>query len=208
MTATIGLVGVGRIGLMHARNLSNLDDVRLVLTDLDTDRARTTAADVGARFVPTVDALLSEGLDGLVVAVGTAAHPQLIRAGVAAGIPVFCEKPVAMTVADSLPLLDWIKANGGVVQIGHQRRFDAGYLEARRAFRAGELGWLHSIQAVTCDVQPPPLAFLATSGGLFRDVSVHDFDILRWVTGQEIVEVYARGSNHGDPGIAAVGALE
>ena len=125
-----------------------------------------------------------------------------------AGIPVFCEKPVAMNVADSLPVLDYIRANSGTVQIGHQRRFDAGYLEAKRAFEAGELGWIHSLRAVTCDMTPPPVEFLATSGGLFRDCSVHDFDILRWLTGREIVEVYAKGSNNGDPAIGAVGDVD
>ena len=96
----------------------------------------------------------------------------------------------------------------GVVQIGHQRRFDAGYLEARRAYQAGELGWIHSLRAVTCDMTPPPVEFLASSGGLFRDCSVHDFDILRWLTGREIVEVYAKGSNNGDPAIGEAGDVD
>ena len=95
-----------------------------------------------------------------------------------------------------------------MVQIGHQRRFDAGYLEARRAYQAGELGWIHSLRAVTCDMTPPPVEFLASSGGLFRDCSVHDFDILRWLTGREIVEVYAKGSNNGDPAIGEAGDVD
>jgi myo-inositol 2-dehydrogenase/D-chiro-inositol 1-dehydrogenase len=125
-----------------------------------------------------------------------------------AGLPVFCEKPVALSVPESLPVLDHIQSVGGKVMIGHQRRFDAGYLEAKRAFRAGELGWIHSLRAVTCDVRPPAVEFLASSGGLFRDCSVHDFDILRWLTGREIVEVYATGSNNGDPAIGAVGDVD
>ena len=200
---TLGLVGVGRIGVMHANNIAALNDVlnpkninvRLRLTDVAEEHARNVAAGLGAGYQPSVDALLASGIDGLVVATGTATHPELIRAGVDAGIPVFCEKPVALNVADALPVLDYIRDKNGVVQIGHQRRFDAGYLEARRAYQAGELGWIHSLRAVTCDMAPPPVEFLATSGGLFRDCSVHDFDILRWLTGREIVEVYARGSN-------------
>jgi myo-inositol 2-dehydrogenase/D-chiro-inositol 1-dehydrogenase len=105
-------------------------------------------------------------------------------------------------------VLDYIRGRQGVVQIGHQRRFDAGYLEARRAYQAGELGWIHSLRAVTCDMTPPPVEFLASSGGLFRDCSVHDFDILRWLTGREIVEVYAKGSNNGDPAIGAAGDVD
>ena len=212
----LGLVGVGRIGVMHANNIAALNgelnaqgiNVELRLTDVAEDHARKVAAGLGAKFLPSVEALIASGVDGLVVATGTGTHPELIRAGVDAGIPVFCEKPVAMNVADSLPVLEHIRANDGVVQIGHQRRFDAGYLEAKRAYQAGELGWIHSLRAVTCDMAPPPVEFLATSGGLFRDCSVHDFDILRWLTGREIVEVYAKGSNNGDPAIGEVGDVD
>jgi myo-inositol 2-dehydrogenase/D-chiro-inositol 1-dehydrogenase len=213
---TLGLVGVGRIGAMHADNISALNavrnaediNVRLRLTDVAEEHARAVAARVGAEFLPSVEALLASGLDGLVIATGTGTHPGLIKAGVDAGIPVFCEKPVALDVADALPVLEYVRERQGVVQIGHQRRFDPGYLEARRAYQAGELGWIHSLRAVTCDMAPPPVEFLAGSGGLFRDCSVHDFDILRWMTGREIVEVYAKGSNNGDPAIGAVGDVD
>jgi myo-inositol 2-dehydrogenase / D-chiro-inositol 1-dehydrogenase len=205
----IGLVGAGRIGVMHARNIAALPGVaKLSITDAFTGVAEKLAADVGGQQEESVGALLRAGIDGLVIAAGTVAHPELITAGVDAGIPVFCEKPVAPDVPGSLPVLNHVADKGGIVQIGHQRRFDAGYLEARRAYRAGELGWIHSMRAVTCDQAPPPIAFLATSGGLFRDCSVHDFDIIRWVTGREIVEVYARGSNNGDPEIGAIGDVD
>ncbi|MEO5314652.1 Gfo/Idh/MocA family oxidoreductase [Pseudarthrobacter sp. CC12] len=212
----LGLVGVGRIGVMHANNITALNGdlnsrgvrVSLRLTDVAEGHARGIADGLGAEFLPSVEALLASGVDGLVIATGTGTHPELIRAGVDAGIPVFCEKPVAINAAQALPLLDYIRSNNGVVQIGHQRRFDAGYLEAKRAYESGELGWIHTLRAVTCDMTPPPVEFLATSGGLFRDCSVHDFDILRWLTGREIVEVYATGSNNGDPAIGAVGDLD
>jgi myo-inositol 2-dehydrogenase/D-chiro-inositol 1-dehydrogenase len=201
---------------MHANNIAALNgelkaqgvNVALRLTDVAEEHARNVAAGLGAEFLPSVEALIASGVDGLVIATGTGTHPELIRAGVDAGIPVFCEKPVAMNVADSVPVLEHIRANDGVVQIGHQRRFDAGYLEAKRAYQAGELGWIHSLRAVTCDMTPPPVEFLATSGGLFRDCSVHDFDILRWLTGREIVEVYAKGSNNGNPAIGQVGDVD
>lgn len=213
---TLGLVGVGRIGVMHAHNILALNGimnpqgirVKLALTDVAADHARTIAAGLGTEFLPSVAELIASGVDGLVIATGTATHPELIKAGVDAGIPVFCEKPVGVNVAESLPVLEYISAKGGTVQIGHQRRFDAGYLEAKRAFDAGELGWIHSLRAVTGDMAPPPVEFLATSGGLFRDCSVHDFDILRWLTGREIVEVYARGSNNGDPAIGEVNDVD
>jgi myo-inositol 2-dehydrogenase/D-chiro-inositol 1-dehydrogenase len=213
---TLGLVGVGRIGVMHANNIAGLNaamnlrgvKVRLALTDVAADHARTVAASLGGTFQPSLEELLSSGIDGLVIATGTGTHPDLIRAGVDAGIPVFCEKPVAVSVSDALPVLEYIQARKGMVQIGHQRRFDAGYLAAKHAYAAGELGWIHSVRAVTCDMTPPPVEFLAGSGGLFRDCSVHDFDILRWLTGREIVEVFAKGSNNGDPEIGKVGDVD
>jgi myo-inositol 2-dehydrogenase/D-chiro-inositol 1-dehydrogenase len=213
---TLGLVGVGRIGVLHANTLAALNrelrpqgiSLRLALTDVATDRARAVAVALGAEFVPSVAELVGLGLDGLVIATGTGSHPELIRVGVDAGIAVFCEKPVALNVAESLPVLDYVRARHGQVQMGHQRRFDAGYLEAKRAYAAGELGWIHSLRAVTCDRKPPAVEFLASSGGLFRDCSVHDFDILHWLTGRPIVEVYAKGSNNGDPAIGAVGDVD
>ncbi|WP_337062893.1 Gfo/Idh/MocA family protein [Kineococcus sp. G2] len=210
----LGLAGVGRIGAMHAANIATTAGVaRLTLADVDAGRAGTVAASLTGgtaevRATDGVESLLRSGIDGLVIASGTAAHPELIRAGVDAGIPVLCEKPVAPDVASSLPVLEHVAARGGVVRIGHQRRHDAGYREAKRAFDAGELGWLHAVRAVTCDAAPPPVAFIATSGGLFRDCSVHDFDVLRWITGREVVEVWARGSNNGDPEIGRVGDVD
>ncbi|NAZ74578.1 Gfo/Idh/MocA family oxidoreductase [Kineococcus sp. T13] len=205
----LGLAGVGRIGAMHASHLTRTPGVgRLTLADADPDRAREVAEALGADWAPDAEALLARGVDGLLVATGTAQHPALVAAGVRAGVPVLCEKPVAPDVASSLPVLELVEAAGGVVRIGHQRRHDAGYREARRAHAAGELGRLHSVRATTCDAAPPPLAFLAASGGLFRDCSVHDFDALRWVTGREVVEVYARGSAEVAPQIADVGDVD
>ncbi|WP_432503505.1 Gfo/Idh/MocA family protein [Kineococcus arenarius] len=210
----LGLVGVGRIGAMHAANIVATPGVgTLTLTDAVPAQARAVAAALpgdgaGVVVADDVEALLRSGIDGLVVAAGTAAHPELIRAGVEAGVPVLCEKPVAPDVARSLPVLEHLAARGGVVRIAHQRRHDPGYREAKRAFDAGELGWLHAVRAVTCDVTPPAVEFIATSGGLFRDCSVHDFDVLRWITGREVVQVYARGSNNGDPQIGRVGDVD
>lgn len=205
----LGVVGTGRIGAMHARTVVGLDGVaKVTLADALPGQAARVASSVGADAAPGVEELLDSGVDALVVAAATASHPELIRAGVDAGVPVFCEKPVAPDVASSLPVLQHVAEVGGVVQVGHQRRFDAGYLEVRRAYQAGELGWIHSVRAVTCDATPPPVSFLATSGGLFRDCSVHDFDVLRWLTGREVVEVYARGSNNGDPAIGEVGDVD
>ncbi|MFR0355825.1 Gfo/Idh/MocA family protein [Streptomyces sediminimaris] len=194
----IGILGLGRIGAFHAETLSGLDVVEsLVLTDPFADAAKSAAERFGGEVVDSPEALLAAGVDGIVVAAATDAHPGLILAGVEAGVPVFCEKPVARTMAEGAEVLKAIEGSGVPVQIGYNRRFDAGFAAARAAVRSGELGTLHTVRSTTLDPAPPPAAYIAASGGIFRDCSVHDFDIIRWVTGREVREVYAVGGNRG-----------
>jgi len=194
----IGIAGVGRIGTFHAETLRNLAGVGLlVLADVQPDRAKQLAATLDADWAENVDDLLSSNLDGLVVAAATDAHADLIIRGVEHDIPVFCEKPVAPDVAGTLAVVDRVKGSDVPVQIGFQRRFDAGYAAARSAVGSGRLGWVHTLRGGTLDPAPPPAAYIPASGGIFRDCSVHDFDIIRWVTGREVTEVYASGANRG-----------
>ncbi|MGP2440567.1 Gfo/Idh/MocA family protein [Streptomyces sp. JW3] len=194
----IGILGLGRIGAFHAETLAGLDAVEsLIVSDPAAGRARAAADRFGALVADSPEALLAAGVDGLVVAAATDAHPALIRAGVAAGVPVFCEKPVARTMAEGMEVLKAVAGRDVPVQIGFNRRFDAGFGAARAAVRAGALGPLHTVRSTTLDPAPPPAAYVAASGGIFRDCSVHDFDMIRWVTGREVMEVYASGGNRG-----------
>lgn len=195
----IGLVGVGRIGSFHAATLRSLAVVdQLIIADADPVRAEQVADRLGCRWVPTVPALLATGIDGLVIAAATAAHAELIELGVAAGVPTFCEKPVALDLAGTERVLQLVEGSSAVpVHVGFQRRFDVGYQRAATAVGAGELGFLHHIHAATADAAPPPAEYLRTSGGFFRDCSVHDFDAIRYVTGREVAVVYALGANQG-----------
>ncbi|MFB6440367.1 Gfo/Idh/MocA family oxidoreductase [Streptomyces sp. NPDC056411] len=196
----IGLIGTGRIGAFHARTLQRIPSVSdLVVADADTVRAVALADTLGVRAAAGIPEMYAEGLDGVVITAATSAHAALIHQALDAGVPVFCEKPVALDVAGTLGVVERTRAGSVPVQIGFQRRFDAGYRAAREALRSGELGWLHTLRACTSDRTPPPAAFIPTSGGLFRDCSIHDFDILRWLTGREVVSVYAQGANRGAP---------
>ncbi|MFD4542655.1 Gfo/Idh/MocA family oxidoreductase [Streptomyces bauhiniae] len=202
----IGILGLGRIGVFHAETLSALDAVTsLVVADPVAGAAKAAAERYGAEVADSPEALLAAGVDGLVIAAATDAHPALIRAGVAAGVPVFCEKPVARTIAEGVAVLDAVREGGVPIQIGFNRRFDAGFMAARAAVRSGELGKLHTVRSTTLDPAPPPAAYVAASGGIFRDCSVHDFDMIRWVTGREVTEVYAVGGNRGAAYIGEAG---
>ncbi|MER6489559.1 Gfo/Idh/MocA family oxidoreductase [Streptomyces sp. BK205] len=194
----IGILGLGRIGAFHAETLSGLDAVEsLVLTDPFAEAAKSAAERFGGEVVDSPEALLAAGVDGIVVAAATDAHPGLILAGVEAGIPVFCEKPVAKHMSEGVEVLRAVAGSEVPIQIGYNRRFDTGFVNARAAVQSGELGKLHTVRSTTLDPAPPPAAYVAASGGIFRDCSVHDFDIIRWVTGREVVEVYAVGGNRG-----------
>jgi myo-inositol 2-dehydrogenase/D-chiro-inositol 1-dehydrogenase len=197
----IGLIGLGRIGAFHAGTLAGLPAIdSLVVTDLVPDRTEQVADRHQAQGVEGVDsvaALLAAGVDGVVVAAGTDAHPQLVLACVEAGLPTLCEKPVAQTAAAGAELLRRLAGSSVPVQMGFQRRYDAAIAGARAAVAGGELGRITTVRSTTLDPEPPPPEYVAVSGGMFRDCGVHDFDVIRWVTGQEAVEVYATGSNGG-----------
>lgn len=212
----IGLAGLGRIGAFHADTLLGLPAVEtLVVTDAaprlaEEVVARLRVAHPGARIrvVDTPEEMLAADLDGLVVATATAAHAEWIRRGLAAGIPTFCEKPVASSLEETIELARLEAASSTPVHIGHQRRFDAGFRRAREAATSGELGFVHTIRANTHDQSPPPAAFVSTSGGIFRDCGVHDFDAIRYVTGREVATVYAVGSNKGADYFTAAGDVD
>lgn len=208
----MGVIGVGRIGAFHARTLLSLDTVESVtLADLDGARAATLAAELGAAAAATPEALVDANIDALVIAAPTPAHRELLSLAAATNLPTFCEKPVAL----DLPTLDAViaetQAAGILVQVGFQRRFDAGYRAARAAVASGAVGKTVALRAATHDPSPPLEAYIATAGGIFRDLHIHDFDAIRYVTGREIVEVYADGAvraaswfaDHDDVDVAA-----
>lgn len=205
----VGIVGAGRIGAVHAATLARHESVeQLLIADVAVERAAGLARDLGAEHVEQITSLFSGRVDALVVTAATAAHAGLVTAAVEAGLPVFCEKPVAATIEETLRLLDLVRSSGVEVHIGFQRRFDAGFVAARAAVANEELGWIHTIRAGTCDASPPPDDYIPTSGGLFRDCLVHDIDALRWVTGLEVREVYARGANHGSDAFRRAGDVD
>jgi myo-inositol 2-dehydrogenase / D-chiro-inositol 1-dehydrogenase len=192
----IGLIGLGRIGAFHADTLAALDRVdELVVTDPVAAAVDTVTTRIrNATAVGSPEAVLDAGVDGVVIAATTGAHAELLLASAGRGIPTFCEKPIAGSADEAVTVRDRLAGSGVAVQIGYPRRFDPAFVAARDAVRSGELGRVTTVRSTTLDPAPPPAAYLAGSGGIFRDCSVHDFDAVRWVTGQEAVEVYAVGT--------------
>jgi myo-inositol 2-dehydrogenase/D-chiro-inositol 1-dehydrogenase len=212
----IGVIGAGRIGAFHVRTLLSLSGIASVtVCEAEPGRAAGLAAELGVPLAATPEDLLAGGLDAVVIATPTPAHAPMIRLVAEAGLPAFCEKPVALDLATIDALIDDVERAGTLVQIGFQRRFDAGYMAARAAIAGGTLGRLLVARLATHDPVPPSEAYIAGSGGIFRDLHIHDFDALRFVTGEEIVEVYADGAVRETPWFAdhddvdvAVGVLK
>ena len=198
---TIGLIGLGRIGVMHAEILALTVD-RLVVADSVPERAQAFAtAHPDAHIeVRTPDALLSSpDLGGLVITTPTDTHAAIIERAAALNIPLFCEKPVSTDLATTLRVAEIVREQKVRLQMGFQRHFDAGYTAARNSLRSGAIGDLRRVHMGTMDQAPAPREFLAASGGIYTDCLIHDFDALRWVTGQEVTEVYAIGTDLGLP---------
>lgn len=189
----IGVAGVGRIGTMHAANLTALPQVdEVLLYDPVSGRAESAAAP-GTRAVADLDDLLKES-DGILVATPTDTHPSLVRACLAAGTPVLCEKPIAADLAAMTELVKEIEASTVPALVGFQRRFDPAMVELRRRIVDGELGTVYQVRATGFDAEPPNFGYLPGSGGIFRDLLIHDLDAVPWLVNEPVVEVYASGS--------------
>jgi myo-inositol 2-dehydrogenase / D-chiro-inositol 1-dehydrogenase len=201
----ISVLGVGRLGASHAATLAALPGIdELRVYDAAPGRAQEVAGPLKARPVGSVDEAFA-GADAMVIVTPTDTHAPLIRRAIDAGLPTFCEKPIAIGLKETREIVDHVARAGGRLQIGFQRRFDAGYGRARQELRGGALGPVYSFVMVSCDRTPPPDAYIASSGGQFKDQLIHDFDITRWLFGREVVEVMATGTTRGVPQYEALG---
>lgn len=205
----VGLLGAGRIGSKHAEVLAAHPAVAsLLIADEQPDRAQSLARALGPKATAASVSEVFSTVAALVVAAPTPAHGDLLLRAAAAGLPTFCEKPLADTLARTVQVVERLAESQVPIQVGFQRRFDAGYAAARGDLRAGRLGELRRVHLLTCDASPPAPEFIATSGGIFRDCSIHDFDAVRWVTGREVEAVFAAGVNRGDPWFGTCGDVD
>lgn len=186
------VVGAGRMGSIRAEDLSVHPGVsEVVITNRNQERAHQLADKYGASVVDWDQALADPKADAVVVAVGTDAHQHVLSAVLPNGIPVLCEKPIALTLEDTEAALELGAKHGSQLQIGFQRRFDTQIRKLHEKIHSGQVGTLYSMTITSHDHVPSGKEFIAGSGGIFRDLHVHDFDLVRWLTGSEIASVYA-----------------
>jgi myo-inositol 2-dehydrogenase/D-chiro-inositol 1-dehydrogenase len=202
----LGVVGLGRIGRLHAANLAaspNVDLVRVV--DVDAAAAQRVADEVGVAWSQSPADLIDDpAVEGVVISVPTPLHVELLEAAAKAGKHVFCEKPIALELDPTTRAIETARAAGVKLQVGLHRRFDPDWAAAAERIHSGELGEVRFFRSSLRDMRPPPLSYVATSGGFFVDVTIHDLDTARWLAG-EVEEVTAVGAALSDPGFAELG---
>ncbi len=201
----IGLIGAGRIGTHHAGILAGHPAVDgLLVTDAVTARAEAVAESIEIATAVDVDRLFAES-DGVVIASPTDTHAVMLMRAAETGVTTFCEKPIALDLESTRAAVAAVDVAGITVQMGFQRRYDPAMRSIRDQVARGELGTPYLVRSQTHDPEPPPLDYIPNSGGIFKDCLIHDIDIVRYVTGQEVVSVRAAGTTVGHPGIAELG---
>ena len=207
-----GIIGAGRIGRVHAETLAfRLPQAQMVaVTDIDHAAAESLAARCGIPHIATSsDEILADPrIDAVMICSSTPTHAGLIVQAAQAGKHIFCEKPIAFSLAEIDRSLAAVQAAGVQLQIGFNRRFDANFARVRHAVATGEIGTPSLMHIVSRDPAPPPLSYVRSSGGIFMDMTIHDFDMARFLIGSEVEEIYTTAGVMVDPEIGQAGDLD
>ncbi len=201
--------GAGRIGAIHAANLAASGAARLAhVVDVNAAAAAALAQRHGALVSDTATALADPAVGAVIIASSTDTHADLVIAAARAGKAIFCEKPIDLSLARVDEAIAAVRAAGVPMLVGFNRRFDPDFAELHRRIGVGAIGAVEQVVITSRDPGPPPLDYIRVSGGMFRDMTIHDFDMARWLLGEEPVEVFATGSALVDPAIAAAGDID
>lgn len=204
----VAVLGAGRIGSFRARVLKELSEVEeIIVGNRTVERAEKLAREVGGTG-GTIQEALDSGPDAVFVSLATELHAEWLHRCIDAGPPIFCEKPIALTLPETASVIEHAEKTNALIQIAFQRRLDPDYRKAYEEIRSGNVGTLYSIRITAHDAAPAPEKFIASSGGTYRDLHIHDFDLARWLTGMEVDEVYAIGSVRGFDRYARFGDVD
>lgn len=208
----LGIIGVGRIGRIHARNIEYLvPGAQLIaVSDMMEEAARQVATELQVPVVETDyhQLLKREDLDAVVICSSTDTHAQIIEEAAAAGKHIFCEKPIALQIDRIEHVLAEVEKTGVKLQLGFNRRFDPGFRKAQQMIADGRIGAPQLVRITSRDSAPPPLAYVKLSGGMFLDMTIHDFDMARFLLGEEVQELTAIGDCLVDPKIGEAGDID
>ncbi len=205
----LGLLGCGRIGAVHARSVSHTDGARLVaVADAVPTAAETLASQYGATVRDPDAILASADIDAIVIATPTSLHFDQIHVAANAGKAIFCEKPIDLSSERAAACADVVARAGVAFFTGFNRRFDPSFAQLEKRLRAGAIGNVETVVIASRDPSPPPISDIKTSGGLFRDMMIHDLDMARFLLAEEPAEVFAVGSCLVDPAIGDAGDID
>ena len=205
----IGLLGCGRIGQVHARSVAQSEGARVVaVADAFPEPAEALAAKTGAEVRETRAVIESDDIDAVVIGTPTDTHYDLIHAAAKAGKAIFCEKPVDMSADRIRDCIGVVEAAGVPFLTAFNRRFDPNFANLQTRLRDGEIGDVEIVTILSRDPAPPPISYIESSGGIFRDMMIHDFDMARFLLGEEPVQVFATGAALVDPAIGAAGDVD
>lgn len=210
MTVRFVVLGIGRIGSMHAEYLQRrVDGAEVVgVFDVYTEGAERVGADLGVPVAATLEDALEIDADAVAICTSTDTHVDCMVAAAAAGRAIFCEKPISLDLAEVDRGLAAVEAAGVPLQIGFNRRFDPSHKAVADAVRHGAVGDVAIVNITSRDPGPPPIDYIRVSGGIFNDMTIHDFDMARYVTGSEVESVYAVGAVRVDPAIGEAGDVD
>jgi myo-inositol 2-dehydrogenase / D-chiro-inositol 1-dehydrogenase len=203
-----GILGAGRIGKVHAATIAASPRASVsYVADAIPEAAQALAQSVGAK-VSTIDAILASDVDAILIATPTDTHADLIEQAARAGKAILCEKPVSLSVERIEACLPVVAKAGVPLMIGFNRRFDPNFASLQRRVRDGEIGDVELVTIISRDPAPPPVSYIERSGGLFRDMMIHDFDMARFIVGEEFVTVHALGGALVDKAIGTAGDVD
>ena len=212
MTICVGLIGAGRIGRVHAENLAyRVPEANLVaVSDIFVEAAEKLSADfeIPATYKDHRSIMEDKTIEAVVICSSTDTHSMMIEEAAAAGKHIFCEKPIDHDLSKIDRALAVVEQAGVKLQVGFNRRFDPNFQRVREIVAAGDIGDPHILQITSRDPGPPPIEYIKVSGGIFLDMTIHDFDMARFLMGEEVEEIYATGGVRVDPQIGEAGDID